>query len=176
MAGAKGGLTKDQILALAAEGAAHRQEVRSAPAPMDASVPAEPKTRGLDRKPSPVIVHERVSHIGEMISYSRRGEPESRYPTPEPPAEMPAFDLEMMSELDRESLGLPRIRRVGLRSDRAWTQKTMYLRHTTVKAAVALAKTLGLEFSELVDFSLGIQVQTETMDPKLAELFERLHR
>jgi len=86
----------------------------------------------------------------------------------EPPPESP-------NALDSSS-GLPRRRRVGLRSDPAWMQKTVYLRRATVTEAEKVAVAMGVEFSELMEWALSLQVQDETRSPNLAAILERMKR
>jgi len=86
----------------------------------------------------------------------------------EPPPEAPNL-------LDGTS-GLPRRRRVGLRSDPAWMQKTVYLRRATVSEAEKVANAMGVEFSELIEWALSLQVQDETRSPGLAAILERMKR
>lgn len=100
-------------------------------------------------------------------------------PTPPPVVEVPPIPdeppAEVPNHLDANS-GLPRRRRVGLRSDPAWVQKTLYLRRSTVAEASRAAEAMGVEFSELVEYSLGLQVQDETRSPNLTAILNSLKK
>ena len=138
-----GGMDKDKILALIAEGGARRDEARP-PAPSPSPVPEPVQAT----PPRPVQAPKEDSQAEE------------------PPPEAPSI-------LDSNS-GLPRRRRVGLRSDPDWMQKTVYLRKATAAEGAKVAQAMGVEFSELVEWALNLQVQGETRSPNLAAILERM--
>jgi hypothetical protein len=55
-------------------------------------------------------------------------------------------------------------------------QKTVYLRRATVTEAEKVAVAMGVEFSELMEWALSLQVQDETRSPNLAAILERMKR
>jgi hypothetical protein len=142
---------KDRILALIEEGRARREEGKLPPSPAPtpiAATPPPPPKPGPDPLPIIEIAQE------------------------EPPPESP-------NELTPDS-GLkpptPRRKRVGLRSDPEWIQKTIYLRKATVSEATKVADAMGVDFSELVEWALSYQVMGETRSPDLAAILEQMKR
>lgn len=144
------GFSKEMLLALAEGGAAHRVEMKQA------AVIPQPQARPEELKPAvkppPPVDAPPKAPIQEALFED------------EPPAERP----ELLDQAIRP--GLPRPRRVGLRSDPAWQQKTIYLKKASVQAGEGIAKSIGVEFSELVEWAFAFQVNAETRSSELAAI------
>ena len=138
-------MNKDRILALINEG----RERRETPIP----APPMPTPDPPPREPAHTIPPPSAPILLESIP-------------DEPPAEAP-------TELDPMA-GLPRRRRVGLRSDPDWTQKTLYLRRATITEAEGIARAMGVEFSELVEWALALQVRDGTRAPSLSAILDQM--
>lgn len=166
------GLTKEQLMGLIGAGGQHREDQKKAamapapeppPAPVAAERPA-PKPAKASAAPASVQApspepERRPPAKATQSQPAGSGEGEE-----EPPAERPErFD-------ETPKLGLPRARRVGLRSDPAWQMKTLYLRKATIAATEEIARSMGVEFSEFVEYALALQAQPETRSASLAAL------
>lgn len=163
---ARQGMDKDKLLALAQGGAAHRESQKAPPpppAPPSALPPAPPA-------PSPVPVAAPTAPKPQLVFTPTSAELPPRVLPPEPfiEDEPPAERPETMSMRP----GLPRGRRVGLRSDPGWMQKTFYLRKSTIQAAIETAQAMGVEFSELVDYALAVQVKPETRSADITAIID----
>jgi len=171
-------LSKDDLLRLAGQGEEHRATMNSSPAPEPqgrAGGPA-PATAAPDTPPAPPTPPSSAPRAAvaaptppaPRVQVPPRPEEPEPFLEDEPPAES------FTSEQPRA--GLPRLRRVGLRSDPKWTQKTVYLRRINIAAAETIADALGIEFSELIDYALTVQVMPETRSEGLADMLSRLRQ
>ena len=150
------GFSKDMLLALAQGGATHREDMKRATESALATAVLQPTVKV--EVPAPVV--ERPPHE----EAPPKPQTQEALFEDEPPAERP----EVLDQAMRP--GLPRPRRVGLRSDPAWQQKTIYLKKATIQAGEGIAKSIGVEFSELVEWALTFQVNTETRSSELAAI------
>lgn len=163
------GLSKEKLLQLVQAGKEHREEMVQAAPPVAPQTPPQPEPVP---KPKPRLVQAPQAPTPEPVPLEPARTPEAERtrviePEPifeeEPPAERPAAEMEVRA-------GLPRGRRVGLRSDPAWQQKTFYLKRVTIEAAEVIAKSMGVEFSELVEYALAVQVKAETRTSELSAI------
>lgn len=173
------GLSKEQLLSLVQGGAQHREEQKAkdpipSPAPTpeaapekasEKAAPPAPKVAASSvpaPAPSPALeppVKSRVEAKAPVKRAGQGGDGEE-----EPPAEIPEANVQA------PGLGLPRSRRVGLRSDPLWQMKTLYLKKATIAATEQIARSMGVEFSEFVEYALALQAQPETRSARLAAL------
>lgn len=127
----------------------------------------EPKVSKPERKMAP---RKPVEKISENIETSKTPSNSSEAQD-EPPAELP----EIVQSVSLNNMGsVPfRERRKGMRSDPAWQQKTIYLKRANIDKAEEISRLMGVDFSVLVDYALGLQILTDTRTPELQKLLDR---
>lgn len=90
----------------------------------------------------------------------------------DPPPERPEILQSCQTELEKPV----RERRRGMRSDPAWGQKTLFLKRVTIHRAEEISRLMGVEFSALVDYALGLQVLGEIQTPELKKRMDGRNR
>ena len=162
------GLSKEQLLNLVQGGAQHREDLKvkdptpAAAVPAPASAAAQPGPPKAPSKATPAPEDLAPAVLPVPVAPPKRAGQGGEGEEDEPPAEQPEAIVQS------SGLGLPRSRRVGLRSDPQWQMKTLYLRKATIAATEQIARSMGVEFSEFVEYALALQAQPETRSAGLA--------
>ena len=163
---------KQRLLALVGKGEAFRDAGSPPLVPPEPKVPApaelpefnlpipkvQPKPKREHRQPEAKPTLPKAQDAGEEP-------PPERPEIFEPAVTKPLYGVMPMRE-----------RRRGMRSDPAWQQKTIYLKRSNIELAEEIARLMGIDFSVLVDYALGLQVQAETRSPEIQKVLDQRRR